>query len=173
MRLAALLSASAIAFAMPAIAPAVAQSVDRVAVNGIIPQGFNPSEVMQTAADLTDRIGGRMTNSPQMREAEAWTQQRFRDWGLSNVRAEGFEFGRGWSIVRSSARMTAPRPIDLRAIPIAWTPGTNGVISGGVVVAPITGPGDFDQWRGKLRGKIVMVSKPDTGSEPTEPAFRR
>ena len=169
MRLAALLSATALVLAMPV----AAQQVDRVAVNGIIDQGFNHSEVMQTAAHLTDRIGGRMTNSPQMREAEAWTQQRFRDWGLSNVRAEGFEFGRGWSIVRSSARMIAPRPIDLRAIPIAWTPGTNGVISGDIVVAPLAAPADFEAWRGKLRGKIVLITKPDTGSEPTEPAFKR
>jgi carboxypeptidase Q len=173
MRLAALLSATAIAFAMPIAGPVAAQSVDRVAVNGIIDQGFNHSEVMDTAAWLTDRIGGRMTNSPQMREAEAWTAQRFRDWGLSNVRADPFEFGRGWSIVRASARMTAPRPLDLRVIPVAWTPGTNGVISGDVVVAPITTAGDFAQWRGKLAGKIVMITKPDTGGEPTEPAFRR
>jgi len=153
--------------------PVAAQSVDRVAVNGIIDQGLNHSQVMQTAAYLTDRIGGRMTNSPQMREAEQWTQQQFRDWGLSNVRAEGFEFGRGWSIVRSSARMTAPRPLDLRAIPVAWTPSTNGTISGGVIVAPITKVEDFDKWRGKLSGKIVMLSQPGTGSEPGEPAFRR
>jgi hypothetical protein len=153
--------------------PVAAQSVDRVAVNGIIDQGLNHSQVMQTAAWLTDRIGGRMTNSPQMREAERWSQQQFRDWGLSNVRAEGFEFGRGWSIVRSSARMTAPRPIELRAIPVAWTPSTNGVISAGVVVAPITEVEDFDKWRGKLSGRIVMLSQPDTGSEPSEPAFRR
>ena len=154
-------------------APAVAQPVDRTAINGIIDQGLNHSEVMQTAAHLTDRIGGRMTNSPQMREAERWTQQRFRDWGLSDVRAEGFEFGRGWSIVRSSARMTSPRSIDLRAIPVAWTPSTNGVISAGVVVAPITEVEYFAKWRGKLAGKIVMLSRPGTGSEPTEPAFRR
>ena len=96
----------------------VANLPDLVAINRIIDQGLNHSQVMQTAAYLTDRIGGRMTNSPQMREAERWTQQQFRDWGLSNVRAEGFEFGRGWSIVRSSARMTAPRPLDLRAIPV-------------------------------------------------------
>ncbi len=153
--------------------PALAQSVDRVAINGIIDQGLNHSEVMQTAAYLTDQIGGRMTNSPQMRQAEQWSQQQFRDWGLSNVRAEGFEFGRGWSIVRSSARMTAPRGIELRAIPVAWTPSTNGTISAGVVVAPITKVEDFDKWRGKLSGKIVMLSRPDTGSEPTEPAFRR
>ena len=93
MRLAALLSATAVVFAMPAAAVS-AQEVDRVAINRIIDQGFNHSEVMETAAYLTDRIGGRMTNSPQMRQAEAWTAQRFRDWGLSNVRADPFEFGR-------------------------------------------------------------------------------
>ncbi|MDQ1155039.1 hypothetical protein QE389_002238 [Brevundimonas sp. SORGH_AS 993] len=153
--------------------PVAAQSVDRVAVNGIIDQGLNHSQVMQTAAYLTDRIGGRMTNSPQMREAERWAQAQFRDYGLSNVRAEGFEFGRGWSIVRSSARMTAPRPLDLRAIPVAWTPSTNGTISAGVVVAPLAKVEDFDKWRGKLAGKIVMISPPGTGSEPTEPAFKR
>ena len=145
--------------------PVAAQSVDRVAVNGIIDQGLNHSQVMQTAAYLTDRIGGRMTNSPQMREAERWAQAQFTDYGLSNVRAEGFEFGRGLSIVRSSARMTAPRPLDLRAIPVAWTPSTNGTISGGVIVAPISKVEDFDKWRGKLSGKIVMLSQPGTGSE--------
>lgn len=160
---------AAIALALPA----AAQSPDRVAINGIIDQGLNHSQVMQTAAHLSDNIGGRLTNSPQMRQAEAWTQQQFRDWGLTNVHAEPFAFGRGWSAVRSSARMTAPRVIDLRAIPIAWTPGTNGVISGGVVVAPITSAAQFDQWRGKLRGKIVMITRPDTGSEPLEAPFHR
>jgi hypothetical protein len=114
-----------------------------------------------------------MPNSPLWRAAARWAQQQFRDYGLSNVRAEGFEFGRGWSIVRSSARMTAPRPLDLRAIPVAWTPSTNGTISAGVIVAPISKVEDFDKWRGKLAGKIVMLSQPGTGSEPTEPAFRR
>ncbi|KQY75068.1 M20/M25/M40 family metallo-hydrolase [Brevundimonas sp. Root1423] len=174
MRLAALLSATALALtAVPLATSAAAQDVDRVAVNGIIDQGLNHSQVMQTAAYLTDRIGGRMTNSPQMRQAEQWTAQQFRDWGLSNVRADPFDFGRGWSIVRSSARMTAPRPLDLRAIPIAWTPSTPGVISGEVVVAPMATAGDFAKWRGKLAGKIVLVSRPTAGSEPLEPAFRR
>ncbi len=168
-----ILLASAALAAPLAAAPASAQSVDRVAVNGILDQGLNHSQVMQTAAHLTDNIGGRLTNSPAMREAETWTQQQFRDWGLSNVRTEGFEFGRGWSVVRSSARMTEPRVIDLRAIPIAWTPGTNGTISAGVVVAPMTRVADFERFRGQLRGKIVMVTQPNTGSEPAEAPFRR
>lgn len=153
--------------------PAGAQEVDCSQINRIIEEGFNHSEVMETAAHLTDQIGGRLTNSPQMREAERWTQQRFREWGLTNVRAEGFEFGRGWSIVRSSARMLRPRRIELRAIPIAWTPATNGPISAEIVVAPIETDSDFEKWRGKLRGKIVLVTQPDSGSEPTQPQFVR
>jgi carboxypeptidase Q len=158
---------------LAAASPSLAQDVDLVAVNGILDQGLNHSQVMQTAGHLTDVIGGRLTNSPAMRQAEQYTQARFRDWGLSNVHTEGFEFGRGWSIVRSSARMIEPRPLDLHAIPIAWTPGTGGVISGAVVVAPITSAGQFDAWKGKLRGKIVMVTLPDTGSEPDEAPFLR
>ena len=170
-RLVAALSAAA---AVTLTLPAAAQAPDWVVINGIVDQGLNHSEVMRTAGYLTDRIGGRLTNSPQMRQAEAWTQQQFRDWGLSNIRAEGFEFGRGWSIVRSSARMITPRALDLRAIPLAWTPGTGGLISGEVIVAPMTTAGDFDKWRGKLAGKIVMVSRVEAPAEPSDqPFFRR
>lgn len=158
---------------LAAPATAIAQPVDRVAINRIIDEGLNRSEVMETAAYLTDRIGGRLTNSPQMRAAERWTQQRFRDWGLANVHAEGFEFGRGWSINSHMTRMTAPRPLVLRSIPVAWTPPTNGTVSAGIVVAPMTEVEHFARWRGRLRGKIVLVSRPTPGSEPTDPAFRR
>jgi hypothetical protein len=168
-----LMGLSALALVLPVAVPAMAQPVDRAAMNQILDQGLNHSEVMQTAAWLTDRIGGRMTNSPQMRQAEQWTQEQFRAMGLSNVRADGFEFGRGWSIVRSSARMTGPRTLQLNVIPVAWTPSTDGVVSGEIVVAPISSAGDFARWKGKLAGKIVLISQPGTGSEPTEAAFRR
>jgi hypothetical protein len=166
-----LLASTAAAF--PLAAPASAQQVDRTVINRILDEGMNRSEVMETAAWLTDRIGGRLTNSPQMRMAERWTQERFRAFGLTNVRTEGFEFGRGWSINNHQSRMTAPRTLPLRSIPVAWTPPTNGTVSAGIVVAPMTEVDDFARFRGRLRGKIVLVSRPTTGSEPTEPAFRR
>ncbi|HEX8535674.1 MAG TPA: M20/M25/M40 family metallo-hydrolase [Allosphingosinicella sp.] len=164
---------TAAALAVLVVSPAAAQDGARGQTNLIIDEGFNRSQVMETAAHLTDRIGGRLTNSPQMRAAEAWTQQRFRDWGLTNVHAEPFEFGRGWSIVSSSARMTSPRVVELRAIPIAWTPATSGTVRAPIVVAPMTEEKHFDKWRGKLAGKIVLVSQPGTGSEPKEAPFQR
>ena len=152
-------------------APALA--ADPAAINRIADEGFNRSEVVETAAYMTDRIGARLTNSPGMREAERWTQQRFRDWGLSNVRAEGFDFGRGWWIESASVRMTAPRPLQLRSIPIAWTPATNGALSAPIVVAPMRKERDFAEWRGKLAGKIVLVSFPEEPKDATEAPFQR
>jgi carboxypeptidase Q len=151
--------------------PAGAQQVDDL--NRIIDQGLNHSQVMQTAAQLMDGIGARLTNSPQMRQAEAWAQQQFKSWGLRNVRKDGFVFGRGWSIASSSVRMTAPRVMQLTAIPVAWTPSTGGTITAQIVVAPMKRERDFEPWRGKLAGKIVLVTLPDDGSEPGDPPFRR
>lgn len=153
------------------IQPAGAQQADDM--NRVIDQGLNHSQVMQTAEYLMDRIGGRMTNSPQMRQAEAWTQAQFKAWGLRNVHKDGFPFGRGWSIVSSSVRMTTPRVLPLTAIPVAWTPGTGAAVTAPIVVAPLKRERDFEAWRGKLAGKIVLISLPDNGSEPTEPAFKR
>lgn len=142
-------------------------------LNRIIDQGLNHSLVMQTAEYLTDRIGPRLTNSPQMRQAETWTQAQFRTWGLKNVRKEGFTFGRGWSITSSSVRMLAPRVLQLTAIPVAWTPPTNGTLSAPIIVAPMKRERDFEAWRGKLAGKIVLVTLPNDGDEPAEAPFKR
>lgn len=151
-----------------------ADAVDRGTINKIVDEGFNHSELPQTAQYLMDRIGGRMTNSPQMRAAEKWTQEQFRRWDLKNVRTEGFDFGRGWSIERSEVRMTSPRVLPLRAIPVAWTPATNGTLQAQIIVAPLKRERDFAQWKGKLSGKIVLVDRPSEGSEPADRVpFRR
>lgn len=154
-------------------APAFAQSADRAIVNKVIAEGIDHSQVMVTAEYLTDVIGPRMTNSPAMRKAEGWTQEKFREWGLTNIHKEAFDFGRGWWIERSSVRMITPRPLQLTAIPVAWTPATNGAISAPVILAPMAKLRDFDKWRGKLAGKIVLVSPPGQGSEPKDGQFKR
>jgi carboxypeptidase Q len=149
------------------VAPAT-NAVDRIA-----DAGFNHSEVVETAAYLADQIGGRMTNSPAMRKAESWTQEKFRAWGLKDVRAEAFDFGRGWWIESSHVRMIAPRPLELRAIPIAWTPATNGVLSAPVIVAPMTSDSDFAEWKGKLAGKIVLITWPAPPKDDGDAPFQR
>jgi hypothetical protein len=163
--------AALVSLAMPALPADAATTPDLPA--RIIDAGMNHSEIMLTAQYLTDRIGGRIPNSPAMRAAERWTQGRYRDWGLSNVHAEPFLFGRGWSIEAINVRMTVPRVLTLRAIPIAFTPGTAGPVTADIIVAPIAKEADFARWKGLLAGKIVLISRPSEGSEPAKPAFQR
>jgi carboxypeptidase Q len=146
---------------------------EAITINRISDVGFNHSEVVNTAAYLADEIGGRMTNSPAMRRAERWTQDKFKSWGLKDVRTEGFDFGRGWWIESSHVRMIVPRPLELRAIPLAWTPATNGVLSAPVIVAPMVTETDFAEWKGKLAGKIVLVTWPAPPKDDGETPFQR
>ena len=163
--------ASALSLSLFAAGPLLAQ--DEAAVAEIIDEGLSRSETQMTAHELMDRIGPRLTNSPGMRRAEEWAVAEMQEIGLANVRKEGFEFGRGWELVRSDVWMLTPRPVELTATPLAWTPGTNGRIEGEVVVAPMNKREHFEAYRGQLAGKIVLVSKPGTGDEPTEAPFKR
>src|SRR6185437_7670960 len=156
-----------------ASARGAAPPTDAGTLNKIADAGFNHGEVVETAAYLADQIGGRMTNSPAMRTAERWTQSRFKEWGLKNVHTEAFDFGRGWWIESAHVRLVAPRPMELRSIPIAWTPATSGPLVAPVIVAPLRTEKDFDTWKGKLAGKIVLVSWPEPLREATEAPFKR
>jgi carboxypeptidase Q len=155
------------------VMPKAASTAETITINRIADVGFNHSEVVDTAAYLADEIGGRMTNSPAMRKAEHWTQEKFKSWGLKDVRKEAFDFGRGWWIESSHVRMIAPRPLELRAIPLAWTPATNGVLSAPVIVAPMLSESDFAEWKGKLAGKIVMVTWPAPPKDDADAPFQR
>ncbi|MEP6547257.1 MAG: M20/M25/M40 family metallo-hydrolase [Gammaproteobacteria bacterium] len=152
---------------------AAAPPGEPVTVNRIADAAFNHGEVVDIAAYLADQIGGRLTNSPAMRRAERWAAEQFKTWGLKDVRAEGFDFGRGWWIESSHVRMTAPRALELRGIPIAWTPATNGAINASVIVAPMITDKDFAEWKGKLMGKIVLVTWPGPAKDDLEAPFQR
>jgi carboxypeptidase Q len=164
------LAASAAAATNPTPA---SPSVVTNALNRIADEGFNHSEVPLTAEYLSDQIGGRMTNSPAMRKAEHWTQSKFSGWGLKNVHTEAFDFGRGWWIESSHVRLVAPRPLELRGIPIAWTPATNGPLSAPIFVAPMNSERDFADFKGKLNGKIVLVTWPGPQKDDSEAPFQR
>jgi len=139
----------------------------------IVDEGMNHSQVMVSAHQLMDDIGPRLTNSTNMRKAQDWAVQKLTGYGLSNVHREPYDFGRGWDIVHSSVRLVSPRPIELTAIPVAWSPPTNGVIRAPAVVAPMNRKEQFAAYHGKLAGKIVLTSLPGTSDEPKEAAFKR
>ena len=138
-----------------------AEAVDLEAIVRIKAEGLGRSEVMDTLWYLTDRYGARLTNSPGMHEAAAWAADRLRGWGLDRVYTEDWgPFGQGWANERIAANVVAPVPFPLTAFAQAWTPGTAGEITGDAVLAVIATEADFDEWRGRLDGQIVLASRP-------------
>jgi len=139
----------------------------------IVDEGMNRSQVMLNAHELFDDIGPRLTNSTNMRKAQDWAVRKLASYGLSNVHREAYDFGRGWDIVHSSVQLVSPRPIQLTAIPVAWSPPTNGPLRAPVIVAPMERKEQFAAYHGKLAGKIVLTSLPGMSDEPKEAAFKR
>jgi len=132
------------------------ERIDFQMLGRIREEGTQRSQVMDLISWLSDVKGPRLTGSPGFREAGDWTLETLRKWGLANVHYEPWAFGRGWSLERFSAHMIAPQVQPLIGYPKAWTPGTPGLITGEVVQVLISTPADFDKFRGKLRGKIVL-----------------
>ncbi len=122
-------------------------------------EGFNNSKVMETLFEMTDVNGPRLTGSTGMRNAEKWAKAKLESWGLANAGIEQWGgFGKGWEINKSYVAMTAPYYQALIAVPKAWTPGTNGPVSGNAIFVKIDSMGDMAKYAGKLRGKVIIMS---------------
>jgi carboxypeptidase Q len=157
-----LLILAMVLFALPALPRAadgpVTERVDLDAVYRIKDEGLQRSKVMEIESYLTDVYGPRLTGSPNIREAADWARKTMQEWGLAQVHQETFPFGRGWQNQRFVALAMTPRAYPLVGFPIAWTPGTNGPVTGNATVADIQTEEDFAKFRGTLRGKFVLVS---------------
>lgn len=169
------LCAAAIAAATLGVAAQVSEPVDLEAVQRLKEEGFERSQVMETAWWLTEVHGPRLTNSPQMRAAADWTVKRLSEWGLANVKQEpwGQDFGRGWSNERTVVHVVKPTPWPVLAYARAWTPGTGGPVTAEVTLAPITSEADFDKFRGKLKDRIVLLQEPREVEPLWTPPARR
>jgi carboxypeptidase Q len=140
--------------------------VDLETISRIRYEGFHNSKVMDYATGLMDSIGERLTGSPNMKRANEWTRDQLTAMGLSNAHLEPWgPFGRGWANQYVNVRMTSPDVVTLIAYPKAWTPGTNGVVTGKCIRVNIEDKKDFDKYRGKLAGMIVIFG-PDIDVKP-------
>lgn len=144
---------------------AVAQT-DDAALAKIKNEGLNNSKVMDIAFHLTDVSGPRLTNSPGYFRAANWAKDELTKMGLINATLEPWgDFGVGWEQNRCYLAMTAPYYTTIVAIPRAWTGSTPGkkAISSEVIIINVKDSAElYQNFSGKLKGKIVMVYSPDT-----------
>jgi len=134
------------------------ETVDLSVIHRIKAEAFENSQVMDHIFYLTDVHGPRLTGSPGYKEAGDWVISRLKEYGLVNVNEEAWgPFGRGWTYTRFAGHMIAPQYQPLIGAPLAWTPGTNGAVQGDAIYAPIATEADFEKFKGKLQGKIILT----------------
>src|SRR6185503_16023405 len=138
--------------------PLVAQeAVDLDAVHKIRQEALQNSQVMEHLFYLTDVSGSRLTNSPGFFTAADWVVKRLGEWGISGRQEKWGPFGRGWTYTRFSAQMLEPQGVPLIGAPLAYTPGTNGPVSGDAMIVAINNDADFAKYSGMLKGKMVPL----------------
>src|SRR5579863_5919681 len=150
------------------------EKVDLETITRIRYEGFHDSKVMDLASGLMDSIGERLTGSPNMKRANEWTRDQLTAMGMSNSHLEPWgPFGRGWANQYVNARMTVPDIVPLLVYAKAWTPGTNGVVTGKCIRVNIEKKEDFDKYKGKLAG-MILIAGPDADVKPiTEAPYKR
>ena len=149
-------------------------------------EGMNRSQVMKTLGYMSDVIGPRLTGSPGLKRANEWTRDTMASWGLQNAHLESWgPFGRGWTLKRYYAMVDGPTAFPVISYPKAWSPGTDTLIPppppvdpkakktktpppppanpstafiGEVVRFNATKEEELEQYKGKLKGKIILMS---------------
>ncbi len=136
------------------------------AISKIKTEGLNNSKVMDLAFHLTDVAGPRLTNSPGYFRAANWAKDELTKMGMVNAALEPWgDFGIGWQQTRCYLAMTAPYYSPIVAIPRAWTGGTPGkkIMSSEVIMINVKDSAQlYQEYAGKIKGKIVMLYAADT-----------
>ena len=133
------------------------ETLDMTMYQRIRDEGLNRSHVMEFASALMDGIGPRLTGSPNVMKANEWTRDTLMKIGLENAHLEDWgEFGLGWQQLNTWARMVTPDTAVLIVQATPWSPSTPGPITGDIAFVSIQNERDFDLYKGKLAGKIVL-----------------
>jgi carboxypeptidase Q len=177
----------------PASAIAAEEKVDLATIHLIKDEAFKDSKVMDHLFYLTDVNGPRLTNSPGQRTAADWAVKSLKSWGIVNARLERWgTFGRGWSVSRFTMSLREPVYAPLPGVPLAWSSGTKGMVSGNAVFAPLFTAQELERRedrdpmklaariqkyaaenKGKLKGKFVLLTQAREMALATEaPASR-
>ncbi|MCX6133083.1 MAG: M20/M25/M40 family metallo-hydrolase [Ignavibacteriales bacterium] len=141
------------------VAQMAPEKVDTIMINKIKEEGLKKSQVMDILSVLSDVYGPRLAGSPDYKEAGAWVSQKLASWGLQNIHMEkSGPVAKGWTLKRFYMTALQPKGFPITAYPKAWTPGIKGSVTGDVVFLNVKNEAELESYKGKLKGKIVLIS---------------
>lgn len=158
---------------------AIAQTAD---INDRIrKEGMDNSQIMKSMHMLTDVYGPRLTGSPKLKAAGEWAVSQMKSWGFDRAELEAWDWGNvGWVNERAAGYITAPVKDNLTFEVLAWTPSTNGAVTGEafqMILPPRPTQAELDAYfnsiRSQISGKIVIWGNPATIPVNFDPPAKR
>jgi hypothetical protein len=144
-------------FVLAVLVGASTRAQDDATYRKIRTEAFEHGTVMANLAWLCDRIGPRLTGTPECERASQWTRERFEALGL-RATLEPWEVGRRWTRVAASARIVAPIERRITVAAGGWTPSTDGALRAEVVDLTVAaGSAGDDDGSSRIAGRIVLT----------------
>jgi carboxypeptidase Q len=171
------LAAIAILVALPL--GAANENINYADLAKIKAEGMQRSQVMELNSWLADVYAPRLTGSPMASKAAEWVVAKMKEWGISNAKIEPWQerygFDRGWTNDKFYMETVAPERFPIPGTPTAWTPGTNGLQTGEVVLVDpaATTEEALAPYKGKLKGKWVLTQAIPDVAAYWDPLSRR
>jgi hypothetical protein len=90
------------------------------------------------------------------------TRDQLAAMSCSNAHLESWgDFGMGWRQIATSVDMAVPDTAVFISQATPWSPATHGNVHAEVIAVPrLADEKDFDAWKGKLTGKIILYGRP-------------
>ncbi len=130
-------------------------------------EAMERSQLEPLAHALLDSIGPRLTGSPGMDRAHDWAVRMLSGWGIE---AENESYGtwQGWERGITHVDLLEPRVRTLEGTLLAWSPGTQGPVTGEVAVVPAwTTEAELQAWiQAEVPGRFVAVDFPQPTCRP-------
>ena len=152
---------ASIAF-VPGTASAQTHRTDDPVIHAMWEQGMEQSRTEEMAQILTDYIGPRLSGSPGFQDAVDWLLDVYGAWGIE-ARAEQYGTWKGWDHGIVHVDLIQPRTQTLEAKILAWSPGTDGPVDGGVIAVPVLDSDEaVEEFLSTVSGNFVLTSAPET-----------
>jgi hypothetical protein len=161
--------------------PVAAQNGGGDVLSRIRKEAMERSQIMKTMHMFTDVYGPRLTGSPNHKAAAEWAVKQMTAWGLDNAHLEPWDFKHpGWLNERLTAHLISPVKDPLVCEVLAWTPSTKGTVQAKAyqLILPERPSQEqltifFNNYKAKVRGKIVLIGKPASVPVNLNPPAKR
>jgi carboxypeptidase Q len=124
----------------------------------IIGAAISKNAAMEFLENLTDRIGGRLTGSPESAATASLIVETLRSAGFADAHSEEYPLQTAWRRGEAKARVISPTARPIYVGSYGWTPGTSGPTPAPLVEATMLPAGTLDLSPTVMKDAAVLVN---------------